>query len=89
MAYKGKLTYHNANFDIKILIYELFMNGMLDQAGMIKGIKQLTKNFDDTKLIIYLATNSCAGNTLGLKPNAHEYAGNYAEEDVKDIRKIP
>lgn len=87
--YKGKLTYHNANYDIKILVYELFMHGLLDQKGMIEGIQCLTKNFDDTKLIVYLATNSCAGNTLGLKPNAHEYAGNYAEEDIKDIRKIP
>lgn len=89
MKYEGKLTYHNGNYDIKILIYELFMDGLLDQAGLIRGINKLGTNIDDTKIITYLATNSTSGNTLGLKPNAHEFAGNYAENDINDIRLIP
>jgi len=46
---------------------------------------------DDTKLITYLATNSCAGNKLGLKDQSQEYSGNYAmnDDDIKDITKIP
>ena len=88
-TYKGKLIYHNSSYDIKVLIYELSMDNLLDQAGLLYGLEVLTKNFDDTKLITYLATNSCTGNTLGLKPNTHEYTGNYAQEDIKDIRLIP
>ena len=26
---------------------------------------------------------------LGLKPLAHEFAGNWAKDDIKDIRRIP
>jgi len=62
---------------------------LLNQEGLLYGLEVMTKNIDDTKLITYLATNSCAGNTLGLKPNTHEYTGNYAQEDIKDIRLIP
>ena len=88
-TYQGRLTYHNAGFDIKILIYELWMNKCLnDYVGMLDGIEILTKNFDDTKLITYLATNNAVQNDLKLKSLAQEYAGNYAE-DVKDTTKIP
>ena len=88
-AYKGKLIYHGSTFDIKILIYELWMVDSLDQAGLIKGLNIMTRLFDDTKVITFLATNSTAGNHLGLKENAHEFAGNYAKEDIHDIRLIP
>ena len=88
LTYEGTITYHNGNYDIKVLIYELFMDGFQDYAGMIHGIKILTKNFHDTKLIRYLATNSCAGNKLSLKDVAQEFAGNYAEADITDITKI-
>jgi DNA polymerase-1 len=87
--YEGKLTYQNGNYDIKVLIYELFMDNLLDQEGLLEGLEVMTKSIDDTKLITYLATNSTSGNSLGLKGNAHEYAGNYAEEEIKDIRRIP
>lgn len=89
LEYEGKLIFHNANYDAKIIIYELFMNSMLDTEGIIKGINALCTNFDDTKLITYLAVNSCAGNKLDLKSNSHEFAGNYAQEDINDIRLIP
>ena len=45
MKYEGKLTYHNGNYDIKILIYELFMDGLLDQAGLIRGINKLGNQY--------------------------------------------
>ena len=87
--YQGKLIYHNANYDIKILIYELFMEGQhFNQTGMIEGLELLTKNFDDTKIISYLATNSTARNSLGLKDLAQSFAGNYAESEIKDIKKM-
>ncbi len=86
--YKGKITYHNANFDIKVLIYELYMDDPLDNTGLINGLNTLSSNIDDTKIITYLATNTCAGNSLGLKENAHEFAGNYAKDDIKDVKLI-
>jgi DNA polymerase-1 len=86
--YKGKITYHNANFDIKVLIYELYMDDPLDNTGLINGLNTLSSSVDDTKIITYLATNTCAGNSLGLKENAHEFAGNYAKEDIKDVKLI-
>jgi len=88
-TYKGKLTYHGGTYDIKILIYELFMENLLDNSGLLDGLECMYRSIDDTKLITYLATNSTAGNTLGLKPNSFEYTGNYAQEDIKDIRLIP
>jgi DNA polymerase-1 len=88
-TYKGKIIYHNANFDLKLLVYSLFMEDMLDYPNMNKGIQVMTKNIEDTKLIVYLATNSCAGNDLKLKSIAHEFAGNYAQSDINDITKIP
>lgn len=88
-TYKGKLTFHNANFDIKILIFVLFMSDLLDTEGMLEGMEILCRDIDDTKIISYLATNSTAGNNLKLKHLAQEFAGNWAVEDIKDIRKIP
>ncbi len=91
-TYTGKITWHNAPYDVKVLIYSLYMLlGMNDTKGLLEGLDVFTKdnNFDDTKIISYLATNSTAGNTLGLKDLAHEFAGNWAKSDIKDIRKIP
>ena len=90
MSYKGNLTYHNANYDVKVLIFNLFMqNAVLDIKGMLNGLEVLTKNIDDTKIIAYLATNTTAGNELGLKKLAQEFAGNWAVDEIKDVTKIP
>jgi DNA polymerase-1 len=86
--YKGKLILHNANFDFKVLAYELWMGNLQDYKGMIDGIQILTRNFDDTKIIAYLATNNAVENVLKLKVLAAEYMGNYAE-DVTDTNLIP
>ena len=89
--YTGQLTFHNANFDVKVLIYGLFMQNLWDTEGLLNGLEILTRDFDDTKIISYLALNSCATNKYSLKALAQEYAGNYAQddEDIKDIRRIP
>ena len=84
-TYTGILCYHNANFDMKIMTNTLFMKHLLDEEGKQAGIEVLTRSFHDTKLITYLATNSCAGNNLGLKHQAHEFAGNYAVGEIEDI----
>lgn len=89
--YLQKAIYHNIAFDVYVLIYQLFMSDILDQDGLLEGLDVMLRNWDCTKLISYLATNSCAGNKLSLKDQAHEFAGNYAmgDEDIKDIRRIP
>ena len=84
-----KIIYHNVAFDVYVLIYQLFMDHLLDQDGLLTGLEVMLKNWDCTQLITYLATNSCAGNELSLKAQAQEYAGNYAQEEIKDIRRIP
>lgn len=86
--YKGKLTFHNIGYDGKVLVYELWMKHLQDYAGMIEGIKAVTKNFDDTKLIAYFATNNAVQNVLNLKDLSAEFTGNYAEDTI-DTTKIP
>ena len=88
-SYRGTVRWHNSPYDIKILIYELWMADLLDMEGMLRGLEVMTRLFDDTKIIMYLATNTTAGNHLSLKDGAHEFAGNWAHEDIKDIRRIP
>lgn len=86
------IKWHNIAFDVYVLIYQLFMDHLLDQEGLLYGLEVMLGDhggWDCTKLITYLATNSCAGNKLGLKDQAQEFAGNYAVEEIKDIRKIP
>ena len=87
--FEETLIYHNVSYDVYVLIYQLFMEHLLDQEGLLNGLEIMLKNWDCTQLITYLATNSCAGNELGLKYQAQEFAGNYAVEEIKDITKIP
>ena len=85
---RTKTLMHNASFDAYVLIYQLFMDGLLDTEGLLYGMEVMLSSFVDTMLITYLATNTCAGNQLSLKEQAQEFAGNYAE-NVKDISSIP
>lgn len=89
VSYKGHITWHNAAYDVKVIVYTLWMADLLDTRGLLTGLHHMTERWDDTKIIAYLATNSTAGNTLGLKALAHEFAGNWAQDDIKDIRRIP
>jgi len=88
-TYQGEITWHKADYDVPVLIYTLWMKNGLDTEGLLEGLEVLSRAWHDTKIIAYLATNSTAGNVLGLKSLAHEFAGNWAKEDIKDIRKIP
>lgn len=84
-----KMIYHNISYDVYVLIYQLFMTDILDQENLLEGLEVLLHNWDCSQIITYLATNSCAGNELGLKVQAQEFAGNYAVEDIHDITLIP
>ena len=87
--YKGTLIFHNIAFDVTVLIYQLFMKDVLDQEGLLNGLGIMLKNWEDTKLMTYLCTNSCSGNNLGLKYQAQAYAGNWAQDEISNIDKIP
>jgi len=87
--YRGTLVFHNSTYDCKVLIYTLWMRDLLDTDGLLQGLHALTRSFDDTKIIAYLAYNSTAGNQLGLKALAHEFAGNWAQDEIHDITRIP
>ena len=86
--YKGNIKYHNMVYDAKVLILELFMSHPQDYEGMLYGLEVMTRDIDDTKVIAYLALNTTAELSLGLKDLGHEYAGDYAESDIKNIRLI-
>lgn len=88
---KEKHYWHNAGYDVAVLIYQLVHNNPLCDISKYELFDEMTnvERMNCTKIISYLATNSCAGNKLGLKDQAVEFAGNYAVEDIKDITKIP
>lgn len=87
-TYNGKLIVHKANYDIPVINYTLFQKeDITDVGNQVRGLNRLCRNLDDTLLITYLATNSCAGNTLGLKELAQPFAGNWAV-DVSDVTKV-
>ncbi|MFP3645209.1 DNA polymerase [Paraburkholderia sp. SIMBA_054] len=88
---RRKKLFHNIAYDAYVLIYQLFMGHICDTEGLLNGLEVMLGEgeWDCTKLITYLATNSCAGNELGLKVQAQEFAGNYAQTDIEDICKIP
>ena len=89
MTHSKRMIWHNISYDVYVLVYQLFMDDILDQEGLLFGLDVMLKNWECSQLISYLATNSCAGNELGLKVQAQEYAGNYAVTDIHDITKIP
>ncbi len=88
-AFNNRLIYHSIHFDVTVLIYQLFMEHIIDTEGLLYGLEVMLKHWDCTRLITYLATNSCSGNKLGLKDQAQEYSGNYAVDNIVDITKIP
>lgn len=87
--FNNTLLFHNITFDVNVLIYELFMDHILDTEGLYKGIEVMLKNWECTQIITYLATNTVAGNKLSLKEQAYEFAGDWGQDNIKDIRKIP
>jgi len=84
LHYKGTLKFHGALYDLKVIIYQLFMEDSLDMDGLRKGLKCFDGKIEDSMIVTYLATNSTQENPLGLKDNAFEFAGNYGIEFKKD-----
>jgi DNA polymerase-1 len=88
-SYAGKLIFHNASFDVYILIYQLFMENDLDQVGLLHGLEIMTRNLEDSMILSYCALNSTVKYSLSLKNLSHEYSGNYSVDNIKDILLIP
>lgn len=87
-TYKGKLIFHKAAYDVPILIYNLFMDESFEnRQGLLNGLDKLGI-VEDTLLMVYLCTNSCAGNNLKLKQLAAQEYGDWGI-DVKDITTLP
>ena len=89
LNYKGKKIFHNASFDTMFLIYHCFMKDLEDWNGMLEGLHCIFNNLEDTKIIAYLALNTCTPTSLSLKDLSHEYTGDYAQSDIDDCSKIP
>lgn len=88
LNYKGRSIYHGISFDATVLIYQLFMDDILDLEGLYEGMDAILHNYDCTYIISYLALNSCARPDLSLKTLAQPFAGDYAEDNIKDIMSI-
>lgn len=88
IEYEGKSLYHNYNFDVKVIIYELFMESIMDTEGLLYGVDVLTRDIEDSLVLAYLAKNTAGGNKLSLKHLAQEFAGNYGVENIDDISLI-
>lgn len=86
-----KNIFHNFNYDAKVALFELFMDGSISNRDAItEALPIFSDFFEDTKIIAYLATNSCSGNDLSLKYLSLPFLGNYSlGEDIKDINEVP
>ena len=88
MRNKAKYIFHNASFDAKQLVYELFMKkDSSNRKGLLEGFEHVYANYEDTQILCYLALNSTMQYFVDLKSNTIEFMGNYAV-DVKDITTV-
>jgi len=84
LNYKGVKVFHNALFDVKFLVRELFMESDTDYEGRTIGTKAL--ECDDTMIMAYLCLNSTSRPSLSLKDLIYEYVGEYAV-NVKNLKE--
>ena len=82
MEYDGKKIYHNALFDVKFLVWHLFMSSADDYVGRTNGTNVL--DGDDTMIMAFCSLNSTSRISLSLKDLAYDYIGEYAV-GVKNI----
>jgi len=80
IRYSGTMIFHNALFDCKHLIHNLF-------ESMQEGLN-VFEYVEDSMLYTYLAKNSTTEVKLDLKSNSLEFAGNYGV-NVKDASNLP
>ena len=88
-TFPNKLVFHNAGYDVTVLIYTLYMEHLEDTEGLLKGLEVFSRITEDSQIITYLAVNSTARNSLKLKDLAQSFAGDYGIDEINDITKIP
>ena len=90
LQYRGKLIWHGGTFDVKQLIWHLFMKRPGDFENMLLGLEVFFDQiqYEDTMALTYLATNSTGGNDLNLKAQAFEYTGKYAIDDMENLVEL-
>lgn len=54
----------------------------------MRGLEVMTRDFDDTKIIAYLAYNSTAGNNLSLKPWLKSSLVTGCKDEIHNITRI-
>ena len=84
-----RLIFHNAGYDVTVLIYSLYMEHLEDTEGLLQGLEVFSKITEDSLIVTYLAMNSTARNSLSLKDLAQTFAGDYGIDEINDITKIP
>lgn len=75
-------------FDLKILIFNLWMKDSTDFVGMRQGIQHFENKIEDSQYVAFLNLNSTQKIAQDLKTLAYSYTGAYAE-DVTDITQVP
>lgn len=85
--YEGHLIFHNGLYDVKHLVYTWFMQSFDDIDGQIEGLNAL--KFHDTFILAYIALNSTARPSLGLKDLTYEFLGDYVEDMSGGAQNTP
>ena len=81
--------YHGSTFDIKVIVFEVFMNRILsNHRGLVDGVTIMCTHVADSMQTAYLAKNSTSRAALDLKSNTQTVFGDYGI-NVTDISVHP
>lgn len=83
-AYKGKIVFHNTQFDMAFIIHQIFRKGVFDKSHYAIVNKL---NLEDTLIMAYLLKNSTERVELGLKNLVYSLYGEY-DKDVNQANLI-
>lgn len=86
LEYEGTLIFHNANFDLTHIIFNLLMNRDITVSSR-EAIQSIKAKIEDTMLLAYMCVNSCTQPSKSLKELAYDYMGKYSI-DVKNIENL-
>jgi len=88
-SYTGECIYHNALYDVKVLVRQWHMVDHDDLAGIYDGLESLgIARTHDTMLMAFAEYNSTERPQLGLKDLSKDFLGEYAI-DTKNNADIP
>jgi DNA polymerase-1 len=88
-VYTGECVYHNALYDVKVLVRQWYMTDHDDLTGIYEGLEALgIARTHDTMLMAFAEYNSTERPQLGLKDLSKDFLGEYAI-DTKNNREVP